>query len=51
MVADVNAEISDAGEQNAIFAAGSLDVIDAVVLDERADDLFARYSLDRKSVV
>ena len=43
LVADVNTEISDAGEQNAIFAAGSLYVVNAVVLDERTDDLLARY--------
>ena len=46
LVANVDAEERDAGEQNAILAAVSLDVVDAVVLDKCTDDLLACHWAD-----
>ena len=41
LVADVDAEVGHASEQDAVFSGLSLDVVRAVMLRERADDLFA----------
>ena len=46
MVAFIDAEVRDASQQNAVFAAVGFHVVGAVVLDERADNLLALYRAD-----
>lgn len=46
LVTDIDTEIRDTREQDTVFAALDLDVVGAVVLHERADDLLARGRVD-----